>query len=568
MRLRPLLIFLPKGVGVTHNIASGLKRFGCFAVDEKADGKRGKAVMYGIFALSLALSLLFIFTHEMWRDETQAWLISKNLSFYDIWYNERYEGHPVLWHFLLAVFSKCGLPMRIMFVLSFAFTSMGTWLLMFRTRLCNVFKAAIALNPFVFYYFAAFARPYALEYFLLCAVAALYPARRKRAVLFGVLMFCILNVHVQAAGVACAFMLLEFIDMVSDLVHKKKLSAKRIIGMLIAVCGLVLLVATLITTFSANGEVKLDTDLRDKLYLAFTARIPTVANSLHLSHLMPLRIIFGVILGMLLITLFIFLLEYPRAMTVFFGGTIYLIVLAAMVYPSSKQKSACLFLFFALTAVVAGFEQKKPISELFGRKKKSASPTADKKPEKQISVNITKLICIPLSFFLLYANFGDISFLRYDITSVYSDAENTAEALRNSIPEGETVYCAATPNCSCVGAFAENYTYIDIPTGGEFTYCKWTNERRAAYEAFDLDMDKPLSESDPLGLLRSYILKCSPESESVYVLIDDNYLEKLIDPIRDNAEEIYYETPITEVDKKLRKWGESYVLFRLELSEN
>jgi hypothetical protein len=42
--------------------------------------------------------------HEMWRDESQAFLLvrdSKNLA--ELWQNVRYEGHPILWHFILFV---------------------------------------------------------------------------------------------------------------------------------------------------------------------------------------------------------------------------------------------------------------------------------------------------------------------------------------------------------------------------------------------------------------------------------------------------------------------------------
>ena len=53
------------------------------------------------------LILLGVFHHELWRDETQSWLIARDsTSLLDLFRNTHYEGHPLLWHYCLYGLSR------------------------------------------------------------------------------------------------------------------------------------------------------------------------------------------------------------------------------------------------------------------------------------------------------------------------------------------------------------------------------------------------------------------------------------------------------------------------------
>lgn len=57
-----------------------------------------------LFVAAAIIGIVTTCYHEMWRDESQAFLLvrdSKNL--WDLWQNVRYEGHPILWHLILFV---------------------------------------------------------------------------------------------------------------------------------------------------------------------------------------------------------------------------------------------------------------------------------------------------------------------------------------------------------------------------------------------------------------------------------------------------------------------------------
>ena len=71
---------------------------------QQAVGKYNQPLLWLFFIASCIIGVITIYYHEMWRDESQAFLLvrdSKNLS--ELWQNVRYEGHPILWHFILFV---------------------------------------------------------------------------------------------------------------------------------------------------------------------------------------------------------------------------------------------------------------------------------------------------------------------------------------------------------------------------------------------------------------------------------------------------------------------------------
>ena len=60
-----------------------------------------------VTALWGALALVRLLSHEMWRDELQAWMIARGSETpAQLISNLRYEGHPGLWPFCLFLVSR------------------------------------------------------------------------------------------------------------------------------------------------------------------------------------------------------------------------------------------------------------------------------------------------------------------------------------------------------------------------------------------------------------------------------------------------------------------------------
>lgn len=84
-----------------------LRRLLCFFVCVQQHSfwqKRQQHIHLLIFLLAATVGIISMYHHEMWRDESQAFLIARDSkSIAELWNNVRYEGHPILWHLLLFI---------------------------------------------------------------------------------------------------------------------------------------------------------------------------------------------------------------------------------------------------------------------------------------------------------------------------------------------------------------------------------------------------------------------------------------------------------------------------------
>ena len=75
------------------------------------EGKKLEWVGLILFAIAYAVISAF---HEPWFDEAQAWQIAKCASLQEMLFEiPHYEGHPPLWHLILAIPAKLGVPFEI-----------------------------------------------------------------------------------------------------------------------------------------------------------------------------------------------------------------------------------------------------------------------------------------------------------------------------------------------------------------------------------------------------------------------------------------------------------------------
>ena len=74
-------------------------------------GVKSKKTEWILFVLLIVSYFCVSFFHEPWFDEAQSWQIAKCASIKDILFEvPHYEAHPPLWHLLLSLFAKIGVP--------------------------------------------------------------------------------------------------------------------------------------------------------------------------------------------------------------------------------------------------------------------------------------------------------------------------------------------------------------------------------------------------------------------------------------------------------------------------
>ena len=111
-------------------------------LNEKAESISGKLPETVLFLLWTVLHFVISAFHERWFDEAVAWQIAKNTPWKElVFVTPHYEGHPQLWHLLLAVFAKNGAPYQMtLTVISYVFMGTAVFLLLFRTPLPRIMR--------------------------------------------------------------------------------------------------------------------------------------------------------------------------------------------------------------------------------------------------------------------------------------------------------------------------------------------------------------------------------------------------------------------------------------------
>jgi tetratricopeptide (TPR) repeat protein len=138
-----------------------------------------------VFAIYLTIVVVTVAEHEPWLDEAQAWLIARDAAWPDLLGAiPRYEGSPILWHLVLALPARCGLPYASLGVLAAAFAGGGVLLFLARSPLPKFLAAIVPFTFFLIYQNAVVARSYALMPLLLFAAAAAHSGRHRRPMLY------------------------------------------------------------------------------------------------------------------------------------------------------------------------------------------------------------------------------------------------------------------------------------------------------------------------------------------------------------------------------------------------
>ncbi len=130
------------------------------------EGKKLEWAVLCLFAAAYAVISAF---HEPWFDEAQAWQIARCASLREILFEiPHYEGHPPLWHLILAVPAKLGVPFEIgLKTVGFLISAASAALMLFRSRLPRPLRLALPFTYFFFYQYAVIVRPYGLMLFFM-----------------------------------------------------------------------------------------------------------------------------------------------------------------------------------------------------------------------------------------------------------------------------------------------------------------------------------------------------------------------------------------------------------------
>ena len=163
----------------------------------------------GLFAVLLTLVSVF---HEPWFDEAEAWQIAKCASLKDILFTiPHYEGHPPLWHLVLLIPVRLGVPFEVgLKTVGILFSTVAAALLIFRSPFPRFVRLLLPFSYFLFYQYGVIVRPYCMmmaAFYLLAMVFSAKDARPWRFML-ALLFLCLCSAYgvVFAGGIAVVWL--------------------------------------------------------------------------------------------------------------------------------------------------------------------------------------------------------------------------------------------------------------------------------------------------------------------------------------------------------------------------
>ena len=162
------------------------------------DGSRGETPFAIAVTAAFALVSGAVMTrHEMWSDELQAWMISRDATgLVSLWHNLRYEGHPGLWHLLLFILSRFTRNPAAMQGLHLALAVAGIFIFVRFARLPRLHRILYAFGFFPLYQYAVVSRCYMLGVLLVMGYCALVTTRRHTGALGATLLALLANTSV------------------------------------------------------------------------------------------------------------------------------------------------------------------------------------------------------------------------------------------------------------------------------------------------------------------------------------------------------------------------------------
>lgn len=139
-----------------------------------------------VVLLYCVLHLFMTLFHEPWYDEAEAWQIARCASVKDILFTiPHYEGHPLLWHLILAIPAKLNFPYELsLSLISLLFSALAVALFLKYAPLPEWVKVFVPFTYFAFYQYSVIARPYCMMMLAFVLMAITWQGRNTKPIEF------------------------------------------------------------------------------------------------------------------------------------------------------------------------------------------------------------------------------------------------------------------------------------------------------------------------------------------------------------------------------------------------
>ena len=211
--------------------------------------KKIEIVLIITFAI---ITFIGILNHSMWRDELNGWLIARDSSsFFDFFESVKYEGHPLLWYFLLWFLNKFTANPIIMQVVHWLISVATLSIFIIYAPFNTLQKVLFSFGYFPLYEYSLISRNYAfgiLSIFLFCTCFQIRSRHRNYVTLAFILAF-MANTNAYCLLISIALGITLFCEYCFKKYLGYTIEAKKahiIISILILIIGVSISVFTLL----------------------------------------------------------------------------------------------------------------------------------------------------------------------------------------------------------------------------------------------------------------------------------------------------------------------------------
>lgn len=465
--------------------------------------RNNQTLPFLIALIFLGLSLWLVPSHELWRDELQAWLLARDSrSFPELFKNLKYEGHPGLWHSMLFPLTRLDLGPVAMQYLHVLIATCTIFVLVKWSPFNTTQKVLLVFSYFLFYEYSLIARNYGLGVLLIFIFCALFPKRRQFPLSIAISLFLLSHTSVHGLIIAlCLFSTLCFEEFFSKKTfsYKLKFSASYLSAIAIILAGFITAVIQLIPPPDSGFQTGWHFYFSAKRFITTCAAIVAAYFPIPEINLNFWNSRFVLSNNFFIFTSFIavciylyvisrFLIKRPSAFFLYLSTTSALILFFYVKYSGGLRHHG--FLFIALISSLWVYQhcESRQFFQI---------------PKRFKEVKFKTLNYLITILFAIHACAAIIA-VTLEIKYPFSSAQQTADFLKREGLTDATIIGDASPAVSAVAGHYKNkiFYYADADRYG--TFIRWDNKRLklvTAQSLYDLSLRFATSGNDVVLVL-------------------------------------------------------------------